>query len=196
MDGTNFNAQPNELRSQPARSILMRLFGDMSSLVHQEFQLVRTELGQKRGAMGRAAVAGVLAVQLGLLALVCVTVAVVAELSVALGLAYAALVVAVLYAAIAFVLARQVRRGLASEQLLLTTSGGQLPKSAPSTKTIPEQLADLDWTRRRIDETLTALERKNDLVQPLRDTAVGVGALGVAVANIVRADAKAAAGGR
>jgi uncharacterized membrane protein YqjE len=196
MDGTNFNAQPNELRSQPARSILMRLFGDVTSLVNQEYQLVRTELGQKRGAMGRAAVSGALAVALGLLALVCVTVAVIAELAIALGLAYAALVVAVLYAVIAFVLAQQVQRGISSDRLSLTHAAGQIPKTAPSTKTIPEQLADLDWTRRRIDETLTALERKNDLVQPLRDTAVGMGALGVAVANIVRADAKAAAGGR
>jgi uncharacterized membrane protein YqjE len=195
MDGMNFNGQPNELGSQPARSILVRLFGDVSRLLNQEYQLVRTEIGEKRGAMGRAIVSGAFVVALGLLALLCVTVAVIAELAIALGVAYAALVVAALYAVIAFVLGQQLQRGLTSDRLSLTHTGGQIPKSALSKKTIPEQLADLDWTRRRIDETLTALERKNDLVQPLRDTAVGVGALGVAVANIVRADAKAAAGG-
>jgi hypothetical protein len=61
-----------------------------------------------------------------------------------------------------------------------------LPASPASAKTLEEQQADIAWTRRRIEETLTALEHKSDLLQPLRDTAVGVGALGVAVANIVR----------
>jgi uncharacterized membrane protein YqjE len=193
MDATSFNAQPNELRSQPARSILMRLFGDLTSLLNQEYQLVRTELGQKRGAMGRAALSGGLAIALGLLALVCVTVAAIAELATSLGVAYAALVVGALYAVVAFVLMQSLQRAFASDRISLTHSTDQLPKTAASTKTIAEQEADLDWTRRRIDETLTALERKNDLMQPLRDTAVGMGALGVAVANIVRADAKAAA---
>jgi hypothetical protein len=183
--------QPNELRSQPARSLLQRLFHDLSSLVHQEYQLVKTEVAEKRGPIFQAAGSLGLAAALGLLALGCVTVAIVAELSVSIGLPLAALIVGIAYALIAGILGLLFQRSLAADGLTLTHASGQLPKGRPTTKTIAEQEADIIWTRRRIEESLTALERKSDLVQPLRDTAVGMGALGVALANIVREDTKA-----
>jgi hypothetical protein len=181
--------QPNELRSQGARSLLLRLFNDLSTLVSQEYQLVKTEVAQKRGPMVRAGSSLAISGALGVLGLACLTVAGVSELAIPLGLPLAALLAGIPYLLVAAILGLLFWRSFTSDQLTLTHASGQLPKSRPSTKTIAEQEADLIWTRRRIEETLTALDRKSDLVQPLRDTAFGMGALGVAVANIVREDA-------
>jgi uncharacterized membrane protein YqjE len=187
MNGNNF-AQPNQLRSQPARSLLLRLFNDISSLVNQEYQLVRTELIEKRGAVTRTALSFGFAAALGLLALACLTAAIVSGLSVSLGFPLAALIVAVAYAVVAAILGLLVQRMIAKDAVF-HTAGQLLPKGKPTTKTVEEQEADVIWTRKRIEETLTALERKSDIVQPLRDAAVGMGALGVAVTNIVREEA-------
>jgi len=184
------NPQPNELRSQAARSLLSRLFHDLSNLVGQEYQLVKTELAQKRGSIVRATWSLAFAAALGLVGLVFLTVAGVSALAITLGLPLAALLAGAAYVLLAAILGHLVRRSVETDGLALTHASGQLPKSRPTTKTIAEQEADLVWTRRRIEESLTALERKNDLVQPLRDTAIGMGALGVAVANIVREDTR------
>jgi hypothetical protein len=183
-------AQPNELRSQAARSLLLRLFNDLGAMVKQEYQLVKTEVVQKRGLVRQAAFSLGFASAIGLLAATCLTVAIVAELAIPLGLPLAALIVGVAYGIIAAILGFVFRRMLVSEGLAFSHATGQLPKPLPTTKTLDEQEADLAWTRRRIEETLTALERKSDLGTPLRDAAVGMGALSVAVANIVRAEAK------
>jgi hypothetical protein len=193
MDYTDYTqAQPNQLRSQPARSLLLRLFNDLGGLANQELALVKTEIAQKRGPLVRAATSLGFFVAFGLLALVCVTGALVAWLSSYLIFPIAALIVGVAYAVVAAIMGSSLQRALHVDGGLgLSHSGSQLlPKSRPTTKTLGEQEADIAWTRRRIEETLTALERKSDLAQPLRDTAVGMGALGVAVANIVREDAK------
>jgi hypothetical protein len=187
MNGNNF-AQPNQLRSQPARSLLLRLFNDLTSLVNSEYQLVRTELTEKRGAVTRALVSFGFAAALGLLALTCLTAANLSELSISLGLPLAALILAVAYGIVAAILALVVQRMIAKDAVL-HSAGRLLPKGRPTTKTVDEQEADIAWTRKRIEETLTALERKSDIVQPLRDAAVGMGALGVAVGNIVREEA-------
>jgi uncharacterized membrane protein YqjE len=193
MDYTNSTqAQPNQLRSQPARSILLRLFNDLGTLANQELSLVRTEIAQKRGPLVRAATSLGLAIAFGVVALICVSAALIAFLTAYLSLPLAALIVGAVYAIVAAIAASTVQRAIhADGGLGLSHSGSQLlPKSRPTTKTLGEQEADIAWTRRRIEETLTALERKSDLAQPLRDTAVGMGALGVAVANIVREDNK------
>jgi hypothetical protein len=182
--------QPNELRSQAARSLLLRLFNDLSSLAHQEYQLVKTEFVEKRGPIVRAGSSLALGAALGVLGLGCLTLAGVAALAIPLGVPLAALFVGVAYILVAAILGLFVQRSLETDGLTLTHASGQLPKSRPTTKSIAEQEADLVWTRRRIEESLTALERKSDLVQPLRDTAIGMGALGVAVANIVREDSR------
>jgi hypothetical protein len=182
--------QPNELRAQAARSLLLRLFNDLSSLAHQEYQLLKTEFVEKRGPIVRAGSSLALGAAFGMLGLGCLTLAGVAALAIPLGVPLAALFVGVAFILVAAILALLFQRSLETDGLTLTHASGQLPKSRPTTKTIAEQEADLVWTRRRIEESLTALERKSDLVQPLRDTAIGMGALGVAVANIVREDAR------
>jgi uncharacterized membrane protein YqjE len=191
MDG-NGHAQPNELRSQAARSLLIRLFRDIVDLAQEEYDLVRTELAQKRGGFVRATWSFVFALALGALALVCLTAAAVAELAIAIGLPLAALAVGLVLAVVAAVLAVVLRRAVApGGDLVLTHTSAQLAHTdRPVTKTLDEQTATIAWTRRHLEETLAALERKSDLVKPIRDTAVNMGALSLALANIVREDAK------
>jgi|ERR1700722_12845208 len=185
-------AQPNELRAQPARSLLLRLFRDVSTLVAQEYQLARSELAEQHGVVTRLAWAAWFALSLGTLALAALTVAGIAQLSLAVGLPLAALIFGILFVVIAAVVAAYVQRAVArGTDLILPRTTAQFPKQMPSPKTIDEQESSLAWTRHLVEEDLAALERKSDLVQPLRDTAVGMGALGVAVANIVRESAAA-----
>jgi len=180
-------AQPNELRSQPARSLLLRLFDDLTGLMNLEYQLVKTEITQQHGVVARAAQAFGWSLAFALVAVACLAGAAIAELAAPLGLPLAAVAVGLVTAIVAFVLRLMVMRtGREVASSLGHASGRFLPASPASAKTLEEQQADIAWTRRRIEETLTALEHKSDLLQPLRDTAVGVGALGVAVANIVR----------
>jgi Putative Actinobacterial Holin-X, holin superfamily III len=193
MNNSNYEQpQPNQLRSQAAKSLLLRLFTDLGGLANQEFQLVKTEITQKRGPLVRAVNSLVFAIAFGLVALVCVSLALIGWLSVYVGLPLAALILGLVYAVIAAVTGNMFQKSLTTDGGLgLSHTGGQLlPKSKATTKTIGEQEADIAWTRRRIEETLTALEHKSDLAQPLRDSALGMGALGVAVANIVRVDGK------
>jgi putative superfamily III holin-X len=185
-------AQPNELRTQPARSLLLRLFRDVTTLAVQEYQLARTELGAHQRVVTRLAWAAWFAVALGTLALGALTVAGVAALALTVGLPLAALIFGVVYAAIAVGVTAYVQREIArGTDLILPRTTAQFPKQKPSPKSLDEQESSLAWTRHLVEEDLAALERKSDLVQPLRDTAVGVGALGVAVANIVRENAAA-----
>ena len=169
-------AQMNELRSQPARSLLQRLFRDVRTLVGQEYHLVRTELLQKRTVLMRAAWSSGLSVTFGVLALVCLTAAGVSALSLSLGLPLAAAIFGVVYALVAIVFAMTLRRSVAAGGDFAFASAARLfPKDHGTTKTAAEQEADIEWTRRRIDETVSGLERKSDLAQPLRDVGDAVG---------------------
>ena len=188
MINSNHFAQLNELRAQPARSLLQRLFADLIALVGEEYRLVRTELTQKRGSIVRALWSSAFSAVFGIVALVCLTVAGVAALSVSIGLPLAALAFGVAYAIVAVALAVAFRRMFAADgDLGMPHAKARLfPARHESPKTLQEQEADIEWTRRRVSETLSGLRRKSDLAQPLRDVAFGVGGLAVAVTNIAR----------
>jgi hypothetical protein len=53
--------------------------------------------------------------------------------------------------------------------------------------TLKGRRSRVEWSREQIGQTLAALERKTDLVGPIRDTALGLGSLGVTLSSIVRA---------
>lgn len=120
------NGEANELRSHSTGDLVKQLSEQTTTLVRKEIELAKAELsekwkvaGQGAGMFGGAAVAGLLA--LGVL-----TVAVIALLDKAMDLWVAALVVTVVYGAVAAVLAmsgrERVKQGLppAPEQTVET----------------------------------------------------------------------------
>jgi hypothetical protein len=54
-----------------------------------------------------------------------------------------------------------------------------------------ERRSRIESERRRVEETIAALEQKN-LFSPIRDTALGLGSLGVALGSIVRSKSNGA----
>jgi len=63
----------------------------------------------------------------------------------------------------------------------------------PRADATPEELRRrIESTRQHLDETLSALEHKTDLFAPMRDTALVLGSLGVAVARSFAATTKSA----
>jgi len=188
MQGEETAAHPYELRAQPSKALLQRLYRDVGALAMEEIELAKLEMHQ-RGAIAVAALRGLaFSAAFGTVALAAMTTCVIAALAYVIPLWLAALVAGVIDLAIALalgVLARQ-RLALLTEPLRSTIGALVGPPRANAT---PDELRSrIELTRRRLDETLSALERKTDLVAPMRDTALGLGSLGVALAAIVRSD--------
>ena len=174
-----------ELRARNGKSLLQRLYRDVSTLVAEEVDLAKSEAKQ-RGAIGLTAVRTfAFSIACALLALVCLSACAIAALATVTSVWLAALVLGVIYVAAAFILRAAAGRALmhATEPAL---SKLNLFFSPVEGDTLAERQARIDVTRRQVDETMRALEHKTDLVAPLRDTAFGLGSLGVAVSAIVR----------
>lgn len=96
---------PNELRERPMGELFKRLSDDLSTLVRQELKLAQAEMtdkGKKAGlGIGMFGAAGIV----GLLALGTLTACVVALLATAMSVWVAALIVTVVYGALAGALA-------------------------------------------------------------------------------------------
>jgi len=96
---------PNELREQPMGELFKQLSNDLSTLVRQELRLAQaemTEKGKKAGiGVGMFGGAGIV----GLLALVTLSACLVAALATGMDVWLAALIVTVVYGALAGVLA-------------------------------------------------------------------------------------------
>jgi len=147
-------AQPNELRSQPARSVLLRLFTDVRTLASQEYELVKTEFSSQTAPLSRILVSGVALVAVGLLALICLTMAAIYGLAIEIGLPLSALVIGVVYTLAALVLVQRFQSTMKHATGGFSHTVKQLPRTRRTTKTLEEQSADIDWTRRRIEESL------------------------------------------
>jgi len=78
------------------------------------------------------------------------------------------------------------RRSLAIAAEPLSSTIGEVLRPPRGAATEEELRLRIEGTRRHLDQTLSALEHKSDLVGPLRDTALGLGSLGIAVSSIVR----------
>src|ERR687896_1260749 len=99
----------NNLRERPTGELLKELSDSTTTLVRKEIELAKAELGEKgkKAGMGAGMFGG--AGLLGVLALAALTTCIIAALDSAMELWLAALIVAVVYAAIAGVLALQGR---------------------------------------------------------------------------------------
>lgn len=123
------NAMPgedNELRQHSTGDLVKQLSAQTSTLVRQEIELAKVELREKSKVVGRGAGLGAGAAIAGLLALGTLTALVISLLDKAMDFALAALIVTVVYAAVAAVLALrgrdEIKRGLppAPEQTVET----------------------------------------------------------------------------
>jgi hypothetical protein len=134
---------PYELRAHNTKSLLQRLYHDLSTLVAEEVDLAKSEAHQRSS-----------------IALI------VAALS--------------LRAMAGRTLARATEPALSKLNVLLSP--------VKDSGTLAERRARIEWSQRQVDQTITALSHKTDILSLLRETAFGLGSLGVAVSALVRND--------
>jgi uncharacterized membrane protein YqjE len=135
--------EPGDLRERPLGELLKQLSQDTTRLVHQEIELAKAELTQKGRQAGAGAGMFGGAGVLGFLALAALTTAIILALDAVLPAWLAALLVAVVYGAIAAVLALQGRNKVR-----------QATPPVP-TQTIETVREDVEWakTQMRSDKT-------------------------------------------
>ena len=177
-------AQPDELRAQTAKVLLSRLYRNLSELVADEVDLAKAESHELSAAAREFAISAVC----GGFALACVSVSAIAFLASIVGLWFAASIVAAIYAIVAAVL--RLTAGEHFERVADTTLSGlrALVKPGDADLTLDERRARVEWTRKQVAETMTALEQKTDIIAPLRDTALGLESMGIALGAIARSD--------
>jgi uncharacterized membrane protein YqjE len=127
----------NELRDRPTGELLKELSNQTTTLVRQEIELAKAELGEKgrKAGLGAGMFGG--AGLFGVFAFGALTTAVIAALDRAMPLWLAALIVAVAYAATAAVLALQGRSKVRE-------AGPPVPEQA--TESVKE---DVEWAKTR-----------------------------------------------
>jgi uncharacterized membrane protein YqjE len=127
----------NELRDRATADLLKELSGQTTTLVRQEIELAKAELEQKgkKAGIGAGMFGG--AGLFGVFALAALTTCIIAALDSAMDLWLAALIVAVVYAAIAGVLALQGRNKVQE-------AGPPVPEQA--TESVKE---DVQWAKTR-----------------------------------------------
>lgn len=177
----------NEADPESARSLIQHLFHDLTSLASLELALIRLEVAQKAAAaakgFGQLAAAGVL----GLVALLALALAIVAVLAGYMPLWGAALIVSAIFGIVTMLLLNGARSALARTTSFSSAhTARRVLRPANAGASIPEVEARIEFTRARIEEELSSLEHKTDLLPPLRDTAVSIGSLGATVNAIIR----------
>jgi len=179
-------ARPYEVRAQPSKTLLQRLYRDVSALAMNEIELAKVEM-HDRGGIALEALRGFgLSAIFALVGAASVAACAIAALALVVALWLAALIVGAVALAIAFAAARMSQARLAGITEPLRSTIGYLIGPPNGKLTMDELRSRAEIDRRRIDETLSALEQKTDLVTPMRDTALGLGSLGVAIGAIVR----------
>src|SRR5215213_5598824 len=140
---TAHDTPPDELRERPIGDLLKQLASQTSTLVRQEIELAKAEMSQKAGIAGKGA--GLLggAAVIGLLAGGALTACLILVLSEAMDAWLAALIVAVVFGAVAAVL------GLAGRN-----------KVREATPAVPEQTVetvkeDVEWAKTRTPSART-----------------------------------------
>ena len=140
---TAHDTPPDELRERPIGDLLKQLASQTSTLVRQEIELAKAEMSQKAGIAGKGA--GLLggAAVIGLLAGGALTACLILVLSEAMDAWLAALIVAVVFGAVAAAL------GLAGRN-----------KVRAATPAVPEQTVetvkeDVEWAKTRTPSART-----------------------------------------
>ncbi|HEX4012503.1 MAG TPA: phage holin family protein [Candidatus Cybelea sp.] len=178
--------RPYELRAQPTKSLLQRLYRDVSLLASEELEVAKVEV-RDRGTAGLQALRGLtLSMACAVVAMASFAACAIAALVFVVALWLAALIVGVAFIVAAIVLATLARQQAARAAQPMVSAIGKIAGRSDAGETIEQRQSRIELARREIAATLAALENKSDLVGPLRDTAFGLGSLGIAVAAIVR----------
>jgi Putative Actinobacterial Holin-X, holin superfamily III len=177
---------PYELRARSAKALLQRFFRDASTLVEQEVDLAKAEAAQRGGIAVVAARSFALALTFGFIALACVCACAIAALAAVVPLWAGALIVGCVCGIAAFVLKTVAWRTLTVATAPALSKLNAILTPVKGGATLEERHARIDWTRRQLDQTIAALEQKTDLIVPMRDTAMGLGSIGIALSAIVR----------
>jgi Putative Actinobacterial Holin-X, holin superfamily III len=180
-------ARPYELRAQNAKALLQRLYRNLSELVREEIELARVEV-RERGTTGAAAVQSLaFSTAFAFVGLASLAACAIAGLAYVLPLWLGALIVGVVSVGVAFGLARSAQHRFARVAQPMRSTLGKLFNPLTN-QTADELQSRIEVTRKQVDETIAALEQKTDLLAPMKDTAIGLGSLGVAVSAIVRSE--------
>jgi hypothetical protein len=176
---------PYELRARSAKVLLQRMYRELSALIAEEVDLAKAEAAARTHSLKDAVRSFAFAAVCGFIGLACVCTAVIVALAAVVTLWASALIVGALLVIAAFALQARGRTALdrATEPLASKLSMLTVPLDA---RTLAERQERVAWTRRQVNETMAALEQKTDIIAPLRDTALGLGALGVTLGTIVR----------
>ncbi|HEY6485563.1 MAG TPA: phage holin family protein [Candidatus Cybelea sp.] len=177
---------PYELRAQSAKVLLGRLYRDVSDLVVQETKLAKLEIHERAGRALHALRSLGISLACAIVAMASLAACAVASLTFVVPLWLAALIVGVGFSVAALALSAASRKTFAAAAEPLRSTVGEVIGAPRGAATEEELRLRIEATRRHLDQTLNALEHKSDLVGPLRDTALGLGSLGIAVSSIVR----------
>ncbi|HLX26220.1 MAG TPA: phage holin family protein [Candidatus Cybelea sp.] len=182
---------PYELRSRTANALLQRLYRDVASLVVEEVDLAKVEVAQRSGILARAAREFALSAAFGLLALGCLAACAIAVIAIVTAFWLAALTVGVLFIVAALAFRVAARRAVADATKPASSKVWAFLTSADTDGvTIAERESRVEWARRQVAQDVAALEQKTDLLAPIRDTALGLGSLGVAMSAIARSQSR------
>jgi len=167
--------QPSDRRACTAKTLIQRLQSDVYSLAGQELEVAKLEAAERVDAAASGLRNASIAYAFGLLGIAALTVCGIVVLASVIGLAASALVLAVVYVIAASVFVVKSGKGIARLTRPIDWSGRDT-----------DARDRLDWTRSRIAANLSELERKTDVVAPLRETALGMGSRAVALNAIVK----------
>jgi len=181
-------ARPYELRAQSSRALLQRLYRELSALIGEEAELAKVEIRDRTTLAFEAMLGFAISAALALVATVSLAACAIVALAYVMPLWLAALIVGAAGLALAFVIAALARRPLARATEPMSSTLAVMLRPARVSVTPADRRVRIESERRRVEGTIAALEQKKDLVSPIRDTALGLGSLGVALASIVRSE--------
>jgi hypothetical protein len=179
---------PYELRARNTKSLLQRLYREVATLVAEEVDLAKSEAHQRGAIALVAARTFAFSIACALVALICVSAAAIAALALVTSVWAAALIVAAILAVAALSLRATAGRALVRATEPAVSKLNVLLSPVEDGGTLAERRSRIEWSQRQVDQTITALSHKTDILSPLRETAFGLGSLGVAVSALVRND--------
>jgi hypothetical protein len=177
---------PSDLRAQSGKTLLTRLYRDVTSLIEEETALAKAEIVHRSGIAMVAARGFSLSMVCGLLALACLSACIIGLLVYVTAFWLAALIVAVVLGVVAFAAGSAARKALARVTEPASSTFWRFLIANPDGITLQDRQARVEWERKQIAQTVAALERRKDIVGPMRDTALGLGSLAVALNAIAR----------
>lgn len=180
--------RPYELRAQTAKALLKRLYRELAALISEEVELAKVEFRERADVAAEGIRGLAFATACAIVAVASFAACAVAALAYAVPLWLAAFIVGAILFAVAAAVAAGSRRRLSAAAEPMRSTVGTFLNRAHGDATPDERRARIEATREAMGRTVDALEQKTDLIAPMRDTALGLGSLGVAVSSIVRSE--------